>query len=85
MTFNADGSTKPIPPKVRELIANADRTLAFLALTVAARGWSAGAIDSYMHMFCVLPRLLSFFTFSQHMHVISLSMCETLRGGGNSM
>ena len=37
-TFNADGTPKPIPPKVRELIANADRTLAFLALAVAARG-----------------------------------------------
>lgn len=35
-TFNADGSTKAVPSKVRELIANADRTLAFLALAVAA-------------------------------------------------
>jgi hypothetical protein len=36
MTFNVDGTTKTIPPKVRELIAKADRTLAFFALAVAA-------------------------------------------------
>lgn len=35
-TFNADGSTRAVPQKVRDLIANADRTLAFLAFAVAA-------------------------------------------------
>jgi hypothetical protein len=39
-TFTADGSTMNIPPKVIELVAMGDRTLALLVFSVAAGVYS---------------------------------------------